>query len=146
MKIVSGVVYTHKTNTKDLTSEQVSLVKLAAQKLDPSSLEKIEVLKIDKKQKRVSFIESSDWNTASEPAVGTAYMVDLVKDQVKTIKPRGQIYHHKWMFVGDDYMGFDINESKKWSEKWMSVIPKELKTRIGYKKFWLETLKKYNLI
>ena len=146
MKIISGVVYTHKTNTKDLTSEQVSLVKLAAQKLDPSSLEKIEILKIDKKQKRVSFIESPDWDTASEPAVGTAYMVDLIKNQIKIINPKGQVYHHKWMFVGDDYMGFDINESKRWSEKWLSVIPSELKTRIGYKKFWLETLKKYNLI
>ena len=51
------------------------------------------------------------------------------------------------MFVDARYKGFDIEKSKKWSEKWQSVIPndRKIKSRIGYKKYWDEYLKEYNL-
>lgn len=113
----------------------------------------VEIVKVDVKNNKVSFIKSPDWDTAREPLVGDAYMIDLNenaplrKRTVKITKSKGQIYHHKWMFVADDYQGFDIEESKKWSEKWQSVIPAErgIKSRIGYKKYWDEYLKEYGL-
>lgn len=113
----------------------------------------VEIVKVDVKNNKVSFIKSPDWDIAREPLVGDAYMIDLNenaplrKRTVKITKSKGQIYHHKWMFVADDYQGFDIEESKKWSEKWQSVIPAErgIKSRIGYKKYWDEYLKKYGL-
>lgn len=105
------------------------------------------VYKVDIKNNTISMIESENWDTAREPRVGNAYNINLDTEEIKTIKSKGQIYHHKWMFVSDDYTGFDIEESKRWSEKWQSVIPKDrkIKSRIGYKKYWDEYLKQYNL-
>lgn len=105
------------------------------------------VYKLDMKNNTVSMIESYDWDTAREPQVGNAYNINLDTEEIKTIKSKGQIYHHKWMFVLNSYKGFDVEESKKWSEKWQSVIPndKKIKSRIGYKKYWDEYLKEYGL-
>ena len=50
-------------------------------------------------------------------------------------KSSPQIYHHKWLFVTDDYPGFDVEESKNRSRKWVS-LPNIDYSRIGYKKFW----------
>lgn len=51
------------------------------------------------------------------------------------------------MFVDDDYTGFDIEESKRWSEQWQQALPKDriVKSRIGYKKYWNEYLEEYDL-
>ena len=79
--------------------------------------------------------------------VGDSYTTDLFNIEFKIIKSKGQIYHHKWMFVSDDYNAFNIEESKAWSEKWTNVLPNDraIKSRIGYKKYWQEILKEYNL-
>jgi len=45
------------------------------------------------------------------------------------------IYHHKWLFVADDYGGFDVDESKRRSLAWMS-LPDIDKSRIGRKSYW----------
>ena len=100
-----------------------------------------------KKNNKVSFIASPDWDTAREPLVGDSYVTDIFDVQFKTIKSKGQIYHHKWMFVSDDYNGFNIQESKEWSDIWTKILPRnrEVKSRIGYKKYWNEILKEFNL-
>lgn len=166
MKKISGVVYIHKSATNQLTSELLSLVsqaeKILTKTMDrlrnefeeccPEHIEyaknlvvKYDVIKIDRKNKKVSFIQSPDWDTEREPLVGDAYNVDITTEKIKVIKSKGQIYHHKWMFVNDDYQGFDVEESKRWSDTWTKIIPKELKTKIGYKKNWDKILKEYGL-
>ena len=51
------------------------------------------------------------------------------------------------MFVDNNYSGFNVEESKQWSKVWQSILPntKEIKSKIGYKKYWLEILEQYNL-
>ena len=97
----------------------------------------------------VTFIQSSNFLTAPEPLVEICYRYkeNEWNKPPKIRKDFKRVYHHKWMFVADDYQGFDIEESKKWSEKWQSVIPAErgIKSRIGYKKYWDEYLKEYGL-
>lgn len=141
MKKISGVVYIHKSATNQLTSELLSLVNQAEKML----VKNYDIIKVDSKNKKVSFIQSPDWDTAREPLVGDAYNVDITTEKIKIIKSKGQIYHHKWMFVNEDYQGFDVEESKRWSDTWTKVIPKELKTKIGYKKNWDKILKEYGL-
>ncbi len=157
MKKIGGCVYMHMSMRKRVDANIQGMITDAEQvfrkKIGMKDFLEVEIVKVDIKNNKVSFIKSPDWNTSREPLVGDAYMIDLNEDAplrkrtVKITKSKGQIYHHKWMFVADDYKGFDVEESKKWSEKWQSVIPSDrtIKSRIGYKKYWDEYLKQYNL-
>lgn len=151
MKKIGGCLYIHCSMYNNVDADIVNkiddaLTIMVSKGMLPEWLMS-EVYKIDLKNNTVSFIESEDWNSAREPQVGDAYNVNLTTKEIKKIKSKGQIYHHKWMFVSDDYDGFDVEESKRWSEKWQSVIPqdKKIKSRIGYKKYWDEYLKEYGL-
>ena len=157
MKKIGGCIYMHismRTNVEEKIKSMIEDAEKVFRKvIGIKDFMEVEIVKIDVKNNKVSFIKSPDWDTAREPLVGDSYMIDLNEDAplrkrtVKITKSKGQIYHHKWMFVADDYQGFDIEESKKWSEKWQSVIPAErgIKSRIGYKKYWDEYLKEYGL-
>ena len=157
MKKIGGCIYMH-ISMRTKVDEKIKNTLADAERvfrkvIGMKDFMEVEIVKVDVKNNKVSFIKSPDWDTAREPLVGDAYMIDLNenaplrKRTVKITKSKGQIYHHKWMFVADDYQGFDIEESKKWSEKWQSVIPAErgIKSRIGYKKYWDEYLKVYGL-
>ena len=150
MKKIGGNIYVHKSNIDELTEEQVDLVYNALMFLEKTSYPShtYEVIKIDTKNIAVSFIESRDWNTAREPIVGNAYRVNSEGD-VKLIKEKNnpQIYHYKWMFVSEEYKRFDVKRSKEWSKLWEEKLPRtrEVKSKIGYKRQWLEILKKYGL-
>lgn len=148
-KKIGGSIYIHKSNLeelKEIIEENIFLRIMEASKNLPDSFN-FEIIKYNKKDNKVSFIDSSDWNTAREPLVGDSYVTSIDDFNFKLIKSKGQIYHHKWMFVSNDYNGFDIEESKNWSKVWTDVIPNEksIKSRIGYKKYWDEILKEYNL-
>ena len=157
MKKIGGCVYMHismRTKVDEKIKNMIADAERVFRKvIGMKDFMEVEIVKVDVKNNKVSFIKSPDWDTAREPLVGDAYMIDLNenaplrKRTVKITKSKGQIYHHKWMFVADDYQGFNIEESKKWSEKWQSVIPAErgIKSRIGYKKYWDEYLKEYGL-
>lgn len=157
MKKIGGCIYMHismRTKVDEKIKNMIADAERVFRKvIGMKDFMEVEIVKVDVKNNKVSFIKSPDWDTAREPLVGDAYMIDLNenaplrKRTVKITKSKGQIYHHKWMFVADDYQGFDIEESKKWSEKWQSVIPAErgIKSRIGYKKYWDEYLKEYGL-
>jgi hypothetical protein len=47
------------------------------------------------------------------------------------------VYHHKWLFVADDYTGFDVRESKARSRAWMQLADVD-RSRIGKKSYWRE--------
>lgn len=32
------------------------------------------------------------------------------------------VWHHKWLWVKDDYKGFDVDKAKKWSKLWLSKL------------------------
>ncbi len=53
------------------------------------------------------------------------------------------IWHHKWLWVKDDYTGFDIEESYRWSEKWLAVL-KEPADENGAER-WEKQLERYGL-
>lgn len=84
----------------------------------------------------VSFIHSPDFDTASEPIVGHSVLVTS-DGQIRRRRPAGdpEIYHHKWMFVADDYAGFDVEASKRRSAAWMSLTGIDLR-RIGRRSYW----------
>jgi len=129
-KEIGGAVYIHK--------KYESLLPEAVQKamsfLPPEF--SYTVVKFQVSDETVSFIQSVDFDLADEPTVGDLY----------TIKADGSasfrrqltdpwIYHHKWLFVLDDYSGFDVEKSKARSMEWLRLPDIDF-TRIGKKSFW----------
>lgn len=152
MKKIGTAIYTHCSNCESLSKKHEKLIDRAiAIMIDADMYNQwlgCVIYKIDTKKNTVSFIESKNFDTAREPDVGDAYTVNLNTEKIKITKAKGQIYHHKWMFVTDDYAWFDVEESKRWSKTWQKVLPNDriVKSRIGYKKYWDEYLRKYGLI
>ena len=74
----------------------------------------------DKKTGNVRFDEAPDFDTAREPIAGNTV----------TVTPNGEtktgysdaIWHHKWLWVGNDYNGFDVADSWNWSKQWLNTI------------------------
>lgn len=140
-------IYVHKSNLKELErligqDDLESILKISKYLPEHFSYD---IIKFDTKNRKVSFINSDKWDEEREPIVGDSYSTYLSNINLKLYRSRGQIYHHKWMFVSDDYKGFNIEESKKWSELWESKVAKNEKNKIGYRDKWHEILLKYNL-
>lgn len=83
---------------------------------------KFNCLMIDRKKPYViRFDEAPDFDTEKEPHPGDFIEVDLYNRKIR----RGHsdfIWHHKWMWVDDDYKGFDVEKSYQWSKKWTQII------------------------
>lgn len=96
-------------------------------------------IKYNRKSKAFSFIKSPDFDTAHEPTVGDSVKVhpDGTSKLTKMSKDP-KIWHHKWQWVGPDYTGFDVGESKKRSAKWKAVVGvnRAISSRIGSKSYW----------
>lgn len=88
----------------------------------------------------VRFDEAPDFDTAREPIPGNFVLVDTFSGKVKR-SPCSQIWHHKWMWVGDDYQGFDVDESYQWSKLWTSRISHPS----GFRAIWDNELKAVGL-
>jgi hypothetical protein len=112
------------------------------------------VIKINPVEKggAVTFCYSPDWKTATEPECGpmigvTGLAAGPLKFRVSNPPAVPYIYHHKVMFVDDDYRGFNVEQAKRWSETWEnSPVVRALcadknehfRLRIGKKDYWQE--------
>ena len=45
------------------------------------------------------------------------------------------IYHHKWLFVAEDYSGFDVSASRVRSQCWVALTGID-RSKIGRKSYW----------
>ena len=129
-KDIGGAIYLHKDYSSFLP-DQTGLRK--AEKIAlTNGMKDYNVIKASK-DGTYTFVKSLDFDTADEPTVGT-YL---------TVKPDGSfkngysnaIWHHKWLWVMDDYAGFDVAESKERSRKWLSLPGVDF-NRIGNKEYW----------
>lgn len=118
-KLIGGQIYLHKDYALDVIPKDVweKALKVLA---DTNSDFKYNCVMYDAKTGNVRFDEAPDFDTAREPVVGNTL----------TVKPDGTtkagyskyIWHHKWIWVKNDYQGFDVNESKAWSQKWLGIL------------------------
>lgn len=84
--------------------------------------------------------EAPDFDTAREPVVGNYLSISPAKG-FRLGKSPG-IWHHKWLWVLDDYTGFDVQESYKWSRTWLAKLKKSAK---GTQRTWLAQLAEVGL-
>lgn len=146
VKKVCGAIYAHESNIDELMEYVPSdLVNELNNLLENTDFE-YTVVKYD--NDNVTLIYSPDWDTANEPIVGKLYRYKAGEwdKEPKVMENWKQIYHNKWQFVADDYMGFDIDEAKERTALWNSIPGiNDLKSKIGYKNFWIELLDKNNI-
>ncbi len=94
------------------------------------------VVKFNYRTGAISFVQCTDFDTAPEPTVGDIVTVDAKGNVRRRRQPRDpEIYHHKWLFVADDYEGFDVEASRQRSVAWMRLDGVDRK-RIGRKGYW----------
>lgn len=130
-KSIGGGIYVHRDYETDVVPQDVLMN--AQQALDGFDYN---IVKYVPKTGAVTFIQSPDFDTADEPMVGPQLLVKPDGSR-KGMNPSSDpwIYHHKWLWVKDDYPGFDVGEAKQRSAAWMS-LPDIDYSRIGKKSFW----------
>ena len=133
-KEIGGAVYVH----RDYEDRLGDAVTEAKQHL-PESVS-YQVVKLNLRTRSVSFIQCVDFDTAAEPTVGDIVTIDAAGNSRHRSQPRDpEIYHHKWLFVADDYAGFNVQQSKQRSLAWSALAGVDRK-RIGRKSYWDETV------
>lgn len=86
------------------------------------------------KYNSVAFQFSPDFDSADEPEVTKTY---AVLNGVATLRQtRNIIWHHKWMWVDEDYKGFDYAASKARSALWKPHVSRSELTKIGNRVYW----------
>ncbi|MCY2977215.1 MAG: DNA phosphorothioation-associated putative methyltransferase [Planctomycetota bacterium] len=94
------------------------------------------VVKLNLRNDSVSFIHCPGFDLEHEPVIAAIVVVAANGHVQRRAMPSDPyIYHHKWLFVADDYQGFDLAESKSRSEQWSSIGEVD-RSRIGRKNFW----------
>lgn len=96
----------------------------------------------------LTLIECPEFDRAHEPEVGRAFTLKL-DQQLSITKPTRNplIYHHKWLFVDDQYAGFNVVASKKRSLSWrrLAGTNAHLSARIGRQDYWHQWLESVGL-
>lgn len=134
-KVIGGEVYVHKNYESQFPQDELSAAKAKL----PKGFN-YNTLKYNPKTKSFSFFRVDDFDTNPEPIIDEYVTVKPDSDNVK-ISKGGQIYHHKWQWVGDDYKGFDVAKNKVRSAKWSSLTDDDIgqskfKSKIGKNEFW----------
>ena len=130
-KEIGGAVYVHRRYEHVLGAA----VEEARRHLPPEFC--YTVVKLNLTNKSVSFVEVADFDSAPEPTIDTIITV-RPDGSTKRIPPPSDpfIYHHKWLFVKDDYDGFDVEQSRARSRAHMA-LPDIDRRRIGKKNYWI---------
>jgi hypothetical protein len=129
-KQIGGAIYVHRIY-KNLLPEPVEI----ASKYIPTDFD-YTVVKFVEKESCVSFVLCPEFDLADEPVVGDILRIDST-GAIRFFSQQADpfIYHHKWLFVMDDYRGFDVERSKSRSISWLGLEGLDIK-RIGRKSYW----------
>lgn len=145
-KQMSDSIYVHKNYADKIVSQDIlQKYKDVLESKFPNF--QYNCLKIDTNRNRIAFQESPDFDTAREPIVGDWIAIEFLDDELNKCKVMtghsNYIFHHKWLWVGNDYTGFDVQKSWEWSKRWLSTL-KETSDGNGINR-WTDQLDKYNL-
>lgn len=129
-KDIGGAVYLHRDYEERLGNAIVEAKARLPETFD------YHVVKYNYLTGTFSFVQCIDFDSATEPTVGDIMTIDGNGDiRIRRQRCDPEIYHHKWLFVGDDYAAFDLNESRQRSITWMQLDGID-RRRIGRKGYW----------
>ena len=133
-KVIGGRIYLHRDYVDRLPEALQNLYYAAAASMKVVAPEFTwNATAIDLKGDKVTLMEAPDFDTEPEPRVGVYWTVATGKPPKRG--QTNQIWHHKWLWVDDDYKGFDVEESFRRSAKWLGFedIPF---SKIGKPELW----------
>ncbi|CAM0036194.1 hypothetical protein VPHF86_0016 [Vibrio phage F86] len=141
-KDIGGALYVHVQYVPSEFQEKVAEARSLLAREHPNF--NANTVRIDYKKHTVAFYESDEFDIMQEPAAGKMIVVDVVEKKVAKSRNVSQIWHHKWLWVGDDYQGFDVTGAYERSIQWLAHddIPF---TKIGSRKNWQDWLNSVNL-
>jgi hypothetical protein len=129
-KKIGSKVYLHRS-ALELRPDLAALVKRAERLVGDWTWH---VVRVNRTEQEVAFVQSPDFDTAPEPTVGAMRIVYLTSCRVRLFKQGGLIYHHKHLFVAPGYTGFDLEASRARSTRWERLGVD--KSKIGRRDYW----------
>ena len=118
-KFVTGQLFVHKDYADEVIPKALlDKAKKILKKTKPDF--KYRAIRWDTAKNEIRFDEAPNFDTAPEPIAGNT--VAISDDGKVTEKYAPNIWHHKWMWVKDDYKGFDTKESWERSRQWLNGI------------------------
>jgi hypothetical protein len=118
-KRVGDKLYVHKKYANEVIPNDVlKKAALILKQKDPTF--RFNSIMWDMKTNAIRFDEAPDFDAAREPHVGQ-YVV-VLPDGTTREGSSNNIWHHKWLWVKDDYPNFDVDKSVNWSRLWLSKV------------------------
>lgn len=125
-KQVGGSLYVHRMYADQVIPKEV--LEKALNTITKSNPEfDYNCLMWDSKRNFVRFDEAPDFDSGREPHVGDFIVVSLNGAFPPKKGHSDSIWHHKWLWVKDDYKGFDVDKSKDWSKLWLAKLDEPAK-------------------
>ena len=115
-KDIGGQLYVHKDYAREVIPKDV--IKFGLYKL-PKDF-KYNSMMWDRRRNIIRFDSVPGFDSEREPVVGE--YIAVLPDGSTRKGISNYIWHHKWLWVKDDYNGFNVDESKQWSEEWLSRL------------------------
>jgi hypothetical protein len=139
-KEIGGKLYAHMNYINDVVPEEV--IKKAMELFKEHVDVKCNTFCWGKKKPHlIRFDESPNFDSEREPSPGRIWHIDTETGEV-TAGATNQIFHHKWLWVKTDYLGFNVDESYEWSKLWLSKFEEPAS---GYLNKWKEQLEAVGL-
>lgn len=136
-KDIGGQIYVHKIYAHEVIPDAILKHGL---KYVPKDFNYNSIM-WDKNRNIIRFDSVKNFDTEREPVVGD-YVAVLPDGSIKQGNSK-YIWHHKWLWVKDDYKGFDVPESVEWSKKWLSKLNEPASGKLEN---WNMQLKKIGLL
>lgn len=101
------------------------------------------IIRYNLKIRDISFIFSPNFLDSYFPIVSNSIKVKAdnlipeIKIKIRTFKNNPPIYHHRWLFVKDDFGGFNVETDFKWSKLWVKT-PNLIPNRYGFLRHWVD--------
>lgn len=143
-KTIGGFVYFHKDYIDDINPQIHQIIKEAEGLKMKFNVIKYPINPKTFKQNAITFINCPAFDDIDEPYIIEYWRYDMATREwtykwYNVLNRNVPVYHHKWLFVKDDYKGFDVEISKKRSE-WVDSLDVD-KSKIGYLHQWFEIVR-----
>lgn len=139
-KEIGGDIYFHKSYADKIVPESILQNALEVMKIDFPEFH-YNTMRYSPKTGVISFQECPDFRLSREPKVGD--YINVAADGTTKKGHSEYIFHHKWLWVMNNYRGFNVRKSWEWSKKWLSIL-QEPSDGNGIER-WNAQLDRYNL-
>lgn len=141
-KFIGGCVYVHRQYADLVVPMHQETVELLLKQFPGFQYN---VVVWDTKMQTIRFCISTDFDKATEPVVGMTVTVDLLSGSVGSLKEYKQVWHRKELWVGPDYLQFDVQAAERWTLCWSSKLAGKESANGSSRENWIKQLERHGL-